>query len=143
MLTTICAEIRNYFLAHKEQDIHGGQFVIENGVLQVDFLTDGQYYRVVGSALNDGVFQYGVDVLADEEFKGSVWAMSVPKAFVDLSDEIDSWVSNNASAINSPYTSESFAGYSYTKGTGTNGAGLSWQSQFATRLNAYRRISVL
>lgn len=143
MLSELCAEIRNYFLAHKEQDIHSGQFVIENGVLQVDFLTDGQYYRVVGSALNDGVFQYGVDVLADEEFKGSVWAMSVPQSFVDLADEIESWTSNNADVVNSPYSSESFAGYSYSKGSGKNGAGLTWIDQFSTRLNAYRRISVL
>ena len=143
MLTTICAEIRNYFLAHREADIHSGEYTISSGSLSVDFLKNGQYFRIVGSALNDGVHKYGTDVLNDEVFNGTVWAMSVPQSFVDLADEIDSWISNNSAVVNSPFTSESFAGYSYTKGTGRNGAGISWVDQFATRLNAYRRISVL
>lgn len=143
MLTELCAEVRNYFLAHREEDIHTGMFEVSNGTVNVDFLKDGQYYRIVGSALNDGVHQYGADILADETFKGSVWAMSVPKAFVDLSEEIRDWVSANASALASPYTSESFAGYSYTKATGASGGTITWREQFARRLNPYRRISVL
>ena len=144
MLTELCAEVRNYFLAHREEDIHVGQFTIAEGSVGVDFLREGQYYRIVGSALNDGVHQYGVDVLADETFNGSVWAMSVPRAFIELAAEIEDWSSANAKALSSPYTSESFAGYSYSKASGRNGtAGYSWQDQFATRLNAYRRLSVL
>ena len=143
MLTELCAECRNYFLAHREEDIHNGQFEIIGGSVDVDFLRTGQYYRIVGSALNDGVHQYGTDVLADETFKGSVWAMSVPRSFVELAAEIEDWVSTNASVLASPYTSESFAGYSYSKGTGKNGGSITWIDQFSTRLNAYRRISVL
>lgn len=143
MLTELCAECRNYFLAHREEDIHSGRFEIISGSVNVDFLRNGQYFRIVGSALNDGVHQYGADTLADENFDGSVWAMSVPRSFVELAAEIEDWVSANASVLASPYTSESFAGYSYSKSTGKNGGSVTWLDQFATRLNAYRRISVL
>lgn len=143
MLTELCAEVRNYFIVHREKDIHVGEYVIADGSVSVDFLRMGQYYRIVGSALNDGVHRYGEDTLADETFEGSIWAMSVPQAFIDLSNEIDNWVQANAAVLNSPYTSESFAGYSYSKATGSNGGTITWKEQFAKRLNPYRRISVL
>lgn len=143
MLTEICAEIRNYFLTHREKDIHSGTFTISGGTLVLDYLLEGQYFRIVGSALNDGVYQYPATELRDETFDGSVWAMSVPRSFVELAEEITGWVEKNADALSSPYTSESFAGYSYSKASGRNGYGLAWQDQFATRLNAYRRLSVL
>ena len=142
MLTIICAEIRNYFLTHREADIHGGTFKIENGGLNVDFLKNGQYFRILGSALNDGVHQFPAE-LQDETFEGTVWAMSVPPDFVALVEEIDAWVRSNGNALNSPYTSESFGGYSYSKATGANGGAYTWRDHFAARLNGYRRISVL
>ena len=143
MLSTVCAEIRNYFLPHREGDIHGGTYTIEDGNIDADFLLEGQYFRIVGSVLNDGVYQYPAEDLVDETFEGSVWAMSVPPSFIDLVDEIDDWCSKNEDALASPYTSESFGGYSYTKGAKSNGGGYSWVDHFSTRLNAYRRISVL
>lgn len=144
MLTELCAEIRNYFLTHREEDIHSGTFTISGETISLDFLLDGQYFRIVGSALNDGVYKYPATELKDETFKGSIWAMSVPPSVVALATEIEDWVASNANVLASPYTSESFGGYSYSKGTSANGsAGYSWQDQFATRLNAYRRISVL
>lgn len=144
MLTEICAEIRNYFLTHREEDIHSGTYVIEHGnIKSLPFLREGQYYRIVGSALNDGVHLYGTSDLRDETFKGSVWAMSVPPDFVELVEEITDWVDANKNVLNSPYTSESFGGYSYSKATGANGGALTWKDQFSTRLNGFRRISVL
>lgn len=144
MLTEVCAEIRNYFLTHRENDIHSGTFTISGGSLELDYLLDGQYFRIVGSVLNDGVHQYPATDLRDETFEGSVWAMSVPRSVVELAEEIEGWIASNNKALSSPYTSESFAGYSYSKASGRNGsAGYSWQDQFATRLNAYRRLSVL
>lgn len=144
MLTELCAEIRNYFLTHREDDIHAGEYSIIDGEIELPFLLKGQYFRICGSALNDGVHKYGEEILLDETFAGSVWAMSVPKSFLALADEIESWVEKNAETLSSPYTSESFKGYSYTKATSANGsAGYSWKDNFATRLNAWRRISVL
>jgi hypothetical protein len=67
--------------------------------------------------------------------------MRIPKAVLDLNKDIDDWVTANAGAINSPYQSESFGGYSYTKASGNTSSGLiGWQSQFADRLNRWRKI---
>jgi hypothetical protein len=43
----------------------------------------------------------------------------------------------------SPFTSESFGGYSYSKGGGSDASGKgqnTWQGAFKARLNAYRRM---
>lgn len=144
MLTTICADIKNYFLTNREQDIHPGQYKIEGGTISVPFLKAGQFFRIAGSALNDGVYRYPVENLQDEEWNGAIWAMSIPPAFLDLVDEIEDWIQKNGEAVSGPYTSESFAGYSYSKATSKTGTGgYSWQDQFATRLNPYRRLNVL
>lgn len=85
--------------------------------------------------------------LTDEVFSGAVWAMAVPPAVIALSQEIDAWIAANREALDSPYQSESFGGYSYSKssvGSGTGGTGAyGWQVQFSNRLNPYRRVSVL
>jgi hypothetical protein len=144
MLFAICSYLKNFFI-RDERDIHTGEFTIENGHIEpLDFLKNGQYFRIVGSALNDGVYQYGEETLLDEEFDGAIWAMYVPADFVILASEISSWVVSNADTLNSPYQSESFGGYSYSKGNSASGTGAySWQDQFAARLNQYRRLSVL
>ena len=149
MLTEICAEIRNYFLRDVQKDIHTGTFTISDGYIEsLPFLVEGQYFRIVGSVLNDGVWKYGEGGLTDEVFDGAVWAMAVPPAVVALSDEIADWVGANTGVLNSPYASESFGGYSYSlRGSGSASGGsdgsYGWKNQFAGRLNPYRRISVL
>ena len=87
MLTELCAELKNYFLRDREADIHYGEYEISGGSIDLPFLLDGQYFRIVGSVLNDGVYQYPVGGLADEEFTGAVWAMAVPPAVVALAVE--------------------------------------------------------
>ena len=146
MLTELCAELKNYFLRDASKDIHHGDFVISDGNIDLPFLLDGQYFRIVGSVLNDGVYQYPASGLTDESFTGSVWAMAVPPSVVALSDEIDQWNENYAEALASPYMSESFGGYSYTKGSAYGDSGSStmdWKKQFAGRMSIYRRLSVL
>lgn len=146
MLFEICSFLKNFFI-RDEHDIHTGKFNIVDGNIEpLDFLVNGQYFRIVGSALNDGVYKYGEETLVDEEFDGAVWAMYLPPLFVALAAEIASWTDKNADVIASPYQSESFGGYSYSKGGAQSGAGVgtvTWQSQFAARLNPYRRLSVL
>lgn len=141
MLEQILDYIHNYFV----KEIHRGEFVISDGCLNVDFLQKNQYFKVVGSVFNDGVYRYPVNGLADETFTGQVWAMAVPPAVIALSDEIGAWVDRYGEAVNSPYQSESFGGYSYTKATITNGNGGSgtadWRSAFASRLNHWRKIA--
>lgn len=145
MIGQVCAEVKNYFI-QKDVDIHTSNYTVTNGQIgPVPFLKDGQYYRIVGSALNDGVYKHGTDdtYLVDEEFFGAVWAMRVPSDFVALCEEIQAWDVKNGEALSGPYSSESFGGYSYSKATSANGGAYTWRDQFKGKLNAYRRLSVL
>ena len=145
MIGQICAEVKNYFV-QRDVDIHAGNYTIANGEISpVPFVRVGQYYRIVGSALNDGVYQRGVDDLhlADEEFFGSVWSMRIPKDFLALCEEIEAWQTANAESLSGPYQSESFGGYSYSRGTSANGGAWTWKDQFRNKLNAYRKLSPL
>ena len=144
MLAELCAELKNYFLRNQSEDIHNGLFTISDGSIDLPFLLDGQYFRIVGSVMNDGVYQYPVSELADETFSGSIWAMAVPSTVIALAAEIDGWNKANAEALASPYQSESFGGYTYSKGNSSSGTGgYDWRDQFSNRLNKYRRLSVL
>lgn len=153
MLTEVCDYIHNYF----DGTSYHGNFVIENGTItEMDgLLVNGQRFRVIGSALNDGIYTWlngsvydddgktGV-VLKPETFSGTVTAMNVPISILYLVEDISDWVTKNKAILDSPYTSESFGGYSYSKasGSGSNAGGvLGWQDMFRTRLNAYRKIS--
>lgn len=154
-ITEICADIRNYFPPSKKRldksYIHSGTFTISsNSITPLDFIKKGQFFRIVDSDLNDGVYQNtpeSLSILTDEEFDGEIWEMAVPRAFLELCNDIDLWRKKNESAdsINmSPFTSESFGGYSYSKGGSSSseygGNSVSWQAQFAKRLNIWRKI---
>ena len=136
--------------------IFPGTYTVENGSISLPFLLSGQRFRIKGSALNDGVYTYGATVknddnkanasLADETFTGELWVMYPPKAVLALADEIADWLTKYGAAANSPYQSESFGGYSYTKATGaanTSGGASTgtWQGVFAPRLNEYRKVA--
>lgn len=146
MLTQICQYLRNWFALEKMI----GSFKVTNGELSyadgsaVPLLT-GQYFRIIGSVFNDGVHKLGdaQDELADESWTGAVWSMAVPPDFLALVSTIDTWVTANQTALNSPYSSESFGGYSYSiRSGGASGGtgGLSWQDQFAAALSPWRKI---
>ena len=138
MLTEICAEIRNYFEVLNGR--HFGTFTISGGsIAPLNFLQEGQYFRIVGSVFNDGVYQYPAASLTDEVFEGAVWAMAVPPTLIALAAEIEEYNKGDAGKA-SPYTSESFGGYSYTKATDANGAPIGWQKAFASRLNRWRKL---
>ena len=141
MLTELCAELRNYFLV--PDGIHLGTFTISGGTIELpEFLHDGQYFRIVGSTLNDGVYRYPAADLTDETFAGAVWAMAVPPAVVALAGEIKTYCESEAGKA-SPYISESFGGYEYQKATGASGLPASWREVFASRMHPYRRMRVL
>ena len=138
MLTEICAEIRNYFEVPNGR--HFGTFTISGGsIAPLDFLQEGQYFRIIGSVFNDGVYQYPATSLTDEVFEGAVWAMAVPPTLIALAAEIKAYNESDAGKV-SPYTSESFGGYSYTKATDANGAPIGWQKAFASRMNKWRKL---
>lgn len=139
MIGDICAEVNNYFV----QNIITGTYTITDGEIDLDdYLQDGQYFRIVGSVFNDGVYAYPATDLTDEIFHGAIWAMSVPPSFIALAGKVDKWCKSDAAEA-SPYTSESFGGYSYTKATDSSGAPVSWQQIFAKELNKYRRVNIL
>lgn len=141
MIEQICAFIHNFFYGNR----YAGTLTIRNGMLAVDGLIDGQYFRICGSRLNDGVYRYHVDELMDETFTGVIWEMRPPKSFVALVGEIEAWNEKYADVMNSPYSSESFGGYSYSKAQGFASAGggmlSSWQTVFGARLNAWRKLA--
>lgn len=144
MLTEICAELKNWFIKD-EQDIHEGTFTVDGAdIAPLDFLQDGQYFRIVGSVFNDGVHKKDSSLnLVSETFDGAIWAMRLPKAVIDLDGKIKDWIDKYGEAADSPYNSESFGGYSYTKGgsSGASGAsGNGWKHSFAGELNKWRKI---
>jgi hypothetical protein len=146
MLNELCQELRNYF--DKAQPKFFGEIVIEDGkITNAEFLEaikSNQYFRIVGSIFNDGVYCFNEELeLEDETFDGAIWLMAVPKAVLEIAKEIEDWQNEYGNALKSPYQSESFGGYSYSKASGKNGGGaVTWQDAFATRLNLYRRIRI-
>ena len=138
MLTEICAELRNWFVV--PNGVHVQTYTISGGsITPLDFLQDGQYFRIIGSVFNDGVYQYPATSLTDEVFEGAVWAMALPPSLIALSAEIEEYNKSDAGKA-SPYISENFGGYGYTKATGSNGKVLTWKSVFADALNRYRKL---
>ena len=135
-LTDLCQELRNWFEYKKKF----GKFKIENGKLTSVLLEEGQYFRIVGSIFNDGVWNTS-DQLKDEEFNGAIWLMAVPPTVVELAEEISGWQEKNADVLASPFQSESFGGYSYNKGSGSNEDGVvNWQTFFKSKLNKWRKL---
>jgi hypothetical protein len=146
MLSELCQELKNWF-DRGQPRLHGSFEISDGKIVDSDFtnvIKDNQYFRIAGSVFNDGVYKYTNDLmLEDELFVGSIWLMAVPKEVIALSDEIDAWVEKYGDSVSSPYSSESFGGYSYTKASGSAGNGSSnpsWQSAFASKLNLWRKI---
>jgi hypothetical protein len=132
MIDEICASLHNYFAV----DIVPGEYTVNDGEITLPFLAAGQFFRVVGSIFCDGVYRCGDKLPADETFDGAVWAMAIPPALEAIAAEIEEWKAKNADVLASPYQSESFGGYSYTKGSDS----ASWQGVFAKRLNRWRKL---
>ena len=165
MLTELCQELNNWFDENPKDGTKNrffGTFVIENSTIDLSetSVQNGQYFRIVGSVFNDGVYKFEPEVtptqehpethrpvLTDETFEGAVWAMSVPPSVVSLAKDIEDWQAKYGgvdSQAMSPFNSESFGGYSYSKssgGSGTCGSNAnSWQGVFASQMSKYRKI---
>lgn len=153
MLTELCGYLKNWFEKEKcygDFVIAGNNITFADGTLLP--LQEGQHFRVIGSVFNDGVYispvagEQSPAPLKDETFNGSVWCLAIPPDVLSLAEEISAWRAKYEgadSAMMSPFNSESFGGYSYSKavGSGTSGAAVnSWQSAFASRLTRYRKI---
>ncbi len=147
-ITGICMDLHNFFPpVSKRADksyIHRGHFIISgSSIAPLDFIKKNQYFRIVGSDMNDGVWQNTPDDLQnliDEDFEGEIWAMAVPHSFLELCEDIQKWRDKYEKVDSenmSPFTSESFGGYSYSKGSSNS---MTWEAQFASRLKTWRKI---
>lgn len=144
MLTEICQYLHNYF----DYERHNGDITVNGGVITCNgdaiALEEGQYFALFRGRIPLGVFN-AEDGL-DKTFNGSVWLMDVPKAILDADTWAKSWMEKNGSAnsdANSAFQSESFGGYSYSKGnntTGKAGASIFDTAQFAQMLAPYRKL---
>lgn len=148
MLSEVCAYLRNWF--DKNQPKTFGEIVVENGSLSTDCqLKPNQYFRIIGSTFNDGVYKNDSNLtLTDEVFKGAVWAMACPPDLISTVSEISEWQTKYGvvdSSMMSPYNSESFGGYSYSKSSGgssdtSKDKSGTWQGAFGARLAKWRKI---
>lgn len=143
MLETVLMYLNNWFAVGRYDDT----YTIEDGKLTLPFLVNGQYFRILGSLLNDGVYKYangtaldetGTEItLIDETFDGSVWALAIPKGFLSIVEEITAWTAKNGDG--GAYTSESFGGYSYSKATNSKGMAVGWRDVFAAQLAPWKK----
>ena len=140
MLEELLRTLNNWF----EKDSLVGTFKVVGGALLVPdgFLKEGQYLRVIGSTFNDGLSCWPVSDMVDEEFSGEVQALAIPPAVISLSGEIEKWRADNQKALDAPYASESFGGYSYSKEGSSSSQNVStgWRAHFRDQLNQWRRL---
>ena len=118
----------------------GGTFEVSSGALPIAEAQSGQYAWIEGSVFNDVLHRCPMTGLDDEVFEGRVVLLAVPKAVESLAEEIGAWCEANAKALASPFQSESFGGYSYSKGGSEGGSG-GWEGHFSSELNQWRKVS--
>lgn len=145
-LSDLCREVNNWFVVSQ----YRGQFTISGGIIDLsDMITDGsiqdgQYFLIQGSVFNDGVHQHPASDLDDERFNGTVSAMAVPKEFLALFTDINTWLEKYSSDLQKPYQSESFGGYSYSLKGGlsdaSGGGSEPYKAMFSSRLAKWRKL---
>lgn len=136
MLETLLQYLNNWFV----HETHAGSdFEIAGGSITLPFLQDGQFFRIRGSVFNDGLHKYPANDLKDETFYGTIDALAVPQAVQDLAEEMQKWLNKYGETVNSPYSSESFGGYSYSK-TSAESSRVDVWTMFQSQLSRWRKI---
>lgn len=147
MLDDVLSYLNNYFAVSRifgDFRIYDGKITYKDG--DTIAIKDGQYIRVMDSTFNDGIYKCyedaPIDFVQDEEFTGAIWLLAIPKKLLDIVEDISAWEEKNGgadSAALSPFSSESFEGYSYSKNTSDSGA-ITWHSVFKNKLARYRKV---
>ena len=149
ILEQVLWHIHNWF---EREQIPVSTCCIDDGSLPTsitDQMLDGQWYRIEGSCLNDGLHQHPAADLMDETFDGTISLLAIPRPLLRLAEQIQDYIDAtseaNQKALSSPYQSESFDGYSYTLKSGSvadSGSGglTGWQAAFASQLNPWRKM---
>lgn len=113
-------------------------------------LLDGQWYRIRGSILNDGLHQHPDTSLSDEVFDGWIDSLAIPKALMNVAERIQEYIDltrdARETALSAKYASESFDGYSRSIRTdltsqGGSGGLTGWKAEFVADLNPWRKMS--
>ena len=140
-IESLIKECNNYFYRWKETNT----FTINDNSITVEGkYMIGQYIRIKGSILNDGVYKVETYVnniitvigLINEEFEGIIYGLAIPKSFTELYSKIEEYNTKN---VMSSKTSESFNNYSVGYATNRNGKPLQWQEMFKNNLDTYRQ----
>lgn len=145
MLEEVLRNLNNWFEVPGKRltgffEVSGGCIGLPDG-----WLLDGQYFRIEGSVFNDGLHQWPAVDLRDETFTGRVTALAIDPELIELSNRIDTWKSKYSEVAESPYQSESFGGYSYTKASGNGSQGgsqgrLTWRDAFRSELKHWSKL---
>ena len=144
MLTEICQYLHNYF----EYEKHIGLISVLSGSIYCDgeevLIGEGQYFALFRDKFVLGVYKQG-DQITNRTFDGAIWLMDVPEAILNADKWADDWMKANGgvdSAASSPFQSESFGGYSYSKssGNGKIGGSIFDQAVFVGMLAPYRKL---
>lgn len=138
MLEAVLAYLNNWFIVERLKDTFTAEGGLLTGELPEGFLVEGQYFRIVGSVFNDGLHCWPADELTDETFEGTLYSLAIPAEVFAITAEIEQWCEKYLEQTQSPYSSESFGGYSYQKANGTDAP--TWQSVFAKRLSRWRKL---
>lgn len=144
ILEEVLDHIHNHF-ERDSQTINVSDCQISDGALPESIaIPNGAWYMVHGSWLNEGMHLHPATDLVDETFSGTITVMRIPRPLLRVVEDICAWQLANGAAADSPFQSESFGGYSYTKSSGTSqdGSGLTgWRLAFRDRLSTWRKIA--
>lgn len=155
MLEQLLTYLHNWFRVRDSVDgKHPGTYTVESGGIVLPFLQSGQYFRIIGSVFNNGLYIYGETImdedrneieLTDETFTGSIWALAIPRAVIQTAEEMGDVTAQvtkiTGQIAESPFTAESFGGYSYSKDQSGQLAALTAQrNEIMARLNQWRKI---
>lgn len=140
-ITRICAWLKNHFLYKKYE----GTFTLVSGIAPLDSLLDGQYFVIVNSVLNNGVFQNTAESLAKlrpETFTGRIWSMSVPVDFEELIADSNAFEEKvqELGVADKGFSSESFGGYSYSLPSSAPAYLTEWAKRLDRGFSIYRKI---
>lgn len=129
MLENVLAYLHNDFAVQALED---REWAITDGTMDVPGALSGQYVRIIGSVLNDGVYQYPLTGLTDETFTGTVSLLAVPKILLEKIPEIEEYDRTHKPSV---YTNETFGGYGYGKNPGDG-----WTVAFKEFLRPFRKM---
>ena len=134
-VAAVMRQINKFFVG----GYRSGDFAITGGALSP--APSCGYVYIQGSKRHDGVWAVSGDMLTDlpdglpdETFTGRVYELNPPGDFLALCGEISSY--DDAHPVGE-MQSETFGDYSYTRASAQGGEH-GWQSEYRTRLNAYR-----